>query len=179
MREHGFSLLELLLALSLLAILMTLAVPERSTPRPEALDLAATEIVQALRYARSQSIRTSEPHGVYISSTDDRIRLYLRDTEAVSRTVNYTVRHPISKQAYDFDLNDNVLTQDVAVIKAIFQFEGVGSSQSELEFDSNGTPHLYTGGEVRLLTNVALQVSNGADTTTIDVHRITGRVTVQ
>ena len=46
-------------------IAAAVAIPDISTTNPNRLDLAAEEIAQAIRFARSESLRTGEIHGVH------------------------------------------------------------------------------------------------------------------
>ncbi|HLF10428.1 MAG TPA: prepilin-type N-terminal cleavage/methylation domain-containing protein, partial [Gammaproteobacteria bacterium] len=54
----GFTLTEMLIVVAALAALASVAVPLLLGPDPERVELAAVELVQALRFARSEAERT-------------------------------------------------------------------------------------------------------------------------
>ncbi len=78
-RQRGYSLPELLAVVIILGIAAAVAIPDISTTNPNTLDLAAEEVAQAIRYARSESLRTGEIHGVEISQNTQRVVAYKAD----------------------------------------------------------------------------------------------------
>ena len=66
----GFSLLELSASLFILGIMILVMIPSFSSTDPKKLELAAEIVAQALRYARSEAMRTGEIHGVLIDTND-------------------------------------------------------------------------------------------------------------
>jgi type IV fimbrial biogenesis protein FimT len=67
--QHGFTLLELLTALSVLAILVAIATPSfRSFAANSRISAAANSVVNALAVARSEALRRSTPVAVCASS---------------------------------------------------------------------------------------------------------------
>jgi general secretion pathway protein H len=82
--QRGFTLLELIVALAIMAFLAALTLPSTSR-RPGALEVAAAarELASTLRYARSRAVAFNRPTEVII---DARRGLY-QSTEATPRAV--------------------------------------------------------------------------------------------
>ena len=78
--ERGYTLVELVIVVTVLALIAAIAVPSLSSGPKKDLDLAAQEFAAAMRFARSESIRTGEPYGFLQQSGAKRIRVYRLDT---------------------------------------------------------------------------------------------------
>jgi type II secretion system protein H len=68
-RHNGFTLLEIMIVAAILGIVALVAVPSfTSTSDGEAkLDLAAGEVAAAIRFARSETMRTGTVHGAKVA----------------------------------------------------------------------------------------------------------------
>ncbi len=64
------------------------------------LDLATSEVAGALRFARSEAIRTGRHHGARIESTQQRIRVYQLDVSGSPAVEEYVVAHPVDKHPF-------------------------------------------------------------------------------
>jgi len=74
--ENGFSLLELIVALGIAALLFAFFVPTDSSRRGHVeLVSSAREVAAALRFARSQAIATNHSMGVVVDVVNDFYRL--------------------------------------------------------------------------------------------------------
>lgn len=89
-RHGGFTLIEILTVVAIMAIAAGIAVPALRASDLYALDRAATELAQMLRYARSEARRTGITHGVFAGT--DIATLY----QWVSSPDHDAVRHPIT-----------------------------------------------------------------------------------
>jgi general secretion pathway protein H len=94
LNQRGFSLLELIVVLSILALAAGLAAPSisRST---DALRLRAevAGFSAVLRHAREQAITTRQPHQVVVEPADHQVRVYAG--EELRRTRNIPTRWSI------------------------------------------------------------------------------------
>ena len=93
-RSHGVTLVELLVVVSILGVVALVAIPDFSSSNPQTLDLAAEEFANAMRFARSEAIRTGEPRGFRQPADTKRIRVFRPDTGTSPWTLNYDVYHP-------------------------------------------------------------------------------------
>ena len=108
LRSHGVTLVELLVVITILGVVAVVAIPNFSSSNPQTLDLAAEEFANAMRFARSEAIRTGEPRGFRQRSDTKRIRVFRPDTGTAPWTLNYDVYHPLTKQLYDIKLDNQI-----------------------------------------------------------------------
>ena len=59
LRSRGVTLPELLIVLTILGVAAAVAIPSLSSSNPQTLDLAAEEFANAMRFARSEALRTA------------------------------------------------------------------------------------------------------------------------
>jgi len=175
--ERGYSLAELLAVIAILGITAAVAIPGISTTDPNKLDLAAEEIAQAMRYARSEAIRSGEPRGFRQQSGAKRIRVFRPDTSTSPWALKYDVYHPVSKQFYDVDLDTHPFARaDSLSHKRVYR--GTCNTKANVYFDSSGIPRC-TNPETVLLEQFDVTLTLGDHTRVVSLHSLTGRVTVQ
>jgi len=181
-RAQGYSLIELLLVIGLLALIASVAVPDFDNNRDVTLDRAAAEVATALRFARSEAIRTGEGHGLTISQSTQKVTVKEYDISIVPIVTVGTLTHPISKQPYDFNVNTSNGTKGVTISNStdIFDYGSEGRRRS-LIFDANGTPIWIIGSDPtrHLLEDGTVELSLGTQQRFVSVAPVTGRVTVQ
>ena len=151
----GFTLIELIIVVLVLAILASVAVPAMSRGHVQlTLRTAAENLVGALRYAQSMAVRTGSPFAVHLSPKDN--SFYVADMASPSQPV----QDPFTMKPYRVDYSTHRL------------FEGVELSatnlQSPVQFDSLGSP---SGGGW-----IDLQI--GDERIRIELAVVTGRITV-
>ena len=184
-RQAGFSLLELSASLFILGIMILVMIPSFSSTDPKKLELAAEIVAQALRYARSESMRTGEIHGVLIDTNDSQalgrdITVFRADLGQSPFGNLETLYHPVSKQPYDLWLNRGPNTRGVEFKNSgnIFSFEGQANQKRYLFFNAQGLPvyvengalFAFTGGKVRLVSDELIRK--------VSIDPATGRITV-
>ena len=176
-RSHGVTLVELLVVVAIIGVVAVAATPFLSSADPHKLDLAAEEFASAMRFARSEAMRTGEPRGFRQQSAAKRIRVFRPDTGTAPWTLNYDVYHPVGKQLYDVDLD----THPFAVADSVSRtpaFMGGCNQTGNVYFDANGIPRCANP-ETVLLEQFAVSLTKGGHTRVVTLHGITGRVTVQ
>ena len=176
-REQGYTLVEFLVVITILGIAASVVIPDISTTNPGKLELAAEEFAQAMRFARSEAIRTGQPHGFRQESTAKRIRVFRADTGSSPWTLVYDVYHPLSKHLYDIQLNKHPFAL-ADQLNRVVSFKGSCNDSDNIYFDSNGIPRCADP-ETILLQQLDLSFTLGKLTQVVTLHGITGRVTLQ
>mgnify|MGYP001819521727 CR=1 FL=1 len=177
LRSHGVTLPELLIVLAIMGVAAAAAIPVLSSGNPQALDLAAREVASAMRFARSEAMRTGEPRGFRANENNGRIRVFRPDTGTSPWTVNYDVYHPVSKGLY----SNRLTTHPLATIDSLSHnttYRGTCNTPRNVYFDNRGAPWCADP-ETVLLEKYAVTLSRGGSTRVVTLHGITGRVTIQ
>ncbi len=189
MRASGYTLVEVIIAVGLLAVLAASALPLVAPVDENRIDAAAQEIANALRFARGEALRTGAYHGVDFSvdpgTSLRRIRVFRTDSASPPNPV-YDVRHPLDKKLYDIRLESGPGTQGVVISHAEFLYYKPLFTWVTLDwvaFDATGMPEYYPDAAnytlvVNLLNPVPLTVAVGGKSRGVSLHTTTGRVTV-
>jgi prepilin-type N-terminal cleavage/methylation domain-containing protein len=178
----GFTLLELMVVLVILGAVAALARLASDPVRPAQLEAAARDVVQALRFAQADAIRSGAYRVVDCSVTTNTIRIYALNMvpkPPIEDTVT-PIKHPVDKKLYLLALAARAGTGMVQLDSCQFVFSG-GPTISRVAFGSDGAP-VYVGGpvstDIKPLASGVLQVSAGTHRRTISVDPRTGRITV-
>jgi len=132
---RGFTLVEMLIVVSLLAVLAAVVVPSLSTLDDQRLSVAASEVRNALRLARAEALRRGKPVLVDAESSSGRIKLFVSSCTAYSSSS--TVADPRTKSAFDLDITGGPFSGGV-VVTPRFLASG-GTAYSGLVFGSDGS----------------------------------------
>ena len=177
-RQAGYTLTELMIVVTTLAVIAAIVVPATtSTGSDKQLQLVAEEYAAAMRFARSESIRTGEPHGFRFLTNQYRIRVFTADTSGSPWTWIWDVYHPVSKQLFDYTFPVELTGAATPVIH-IPVYRGTCDRQGTIYFDANGTPWCLEP-ETVLLDSYRLDITTTEGQASVDLDGITGRVTVQ
>ena len=177
-RQVGYTLTELIIVVTILAIVAAIVVPAATSTGPEKeLQLVAEEFAAAMRYARSESIRTGEPHGFRFLTNQERIRVFTADTSGAPWTWIWDVYHPVTKQLYDYTLPAEMLGAADPVAQ-VPSYNGTCDRMGAVYFDANGTPWCLEP-ETILLDTYRLDITTPSGQASVNLDGITGRVTVQ
>ena len=180
--QAGFSLLEISIVVLILGIMAIVVIPDSAPSNQQKLELAASQIAQALRFAQGEAQRTGEHHGVTISQVTQTITVIKWDLTTDPVSTELVPYHPVNKQSFVFDADTMSLAPGVSIINSsdIFNYTTVGRRRS-LIFDPQGVPVWVLGSDdsVHRLIDGIVELSDGRDQRDIAVAPLTGRVTVQ
>ena len=173
----GFTVTELLIVVLILGMTALIAIPNFSSSNAHKLDLAAVEVAEAIRFARTESVRTGVPHGVFTDGVPNRLRVFWADTGTNPATPVYDVRNPIDKKLYDIDLDTHAFGAGVD-LSGSASFQGTCNDARYIIFDAIGSPRCLDPMTV-ILRSSDKTLAIGAATRVVTIHGITGRVTIQ
>lgn len=181
-KQTGLSLLELTSVVAILGIAALVVIPNFSSIDPQKLDLAAEQVAQALRFSRSEAMRTGEHHGVTISQATQKVLVKKWDLTTDPVSTESVPYHPLSKQSFEFDVNGLSLAPGISITNSsdIFLYTGIGRRRS-LIFDPQGFPVWIYGsdGSIYRMEEGIIELSSAQAQRSIAVAPLTGRVTVQ
>lgn len=176
-RGTGYTLVEILIVVSLLGIVAAVAVPNFTSINPQPLDLAAEEIANAMRFARREAMRLGHPIGFSQNDGQSRIQVFRVDTATSPWKPMYDVYHPHSKHLYDIKLDSHPFAAfDTLSHNRVYR--GTCDKPGSVYFDTNGASWC-TDPETVLLEQLDVTVTLGTHTRVVTLHGISGRVTIQ
>lgn len=174
-RLKGFTLIEMLAVAAVVSIIALVVNMNLAPAEPYQIELTATEMALAFRYARSEAIRTSNPHGVHIESGVPRLRLVHDNTGTIPPVPAYDVYQPISKQPYEVNLTNlgggPRLTNNPL-------WSATCNQADFLYFDAAGRPRCGNPWGV-LLSSSTLTLEWSGHARSVNIDGETGRVTLQ
>jgi type II secretion system protein H len=181
LRSHGVTLVEVLVVVAILGIVAVAAIPDLRSGDDSRLELAAQEIAQAIRFARSEAMRTGEVHGIQISQTTQRTVVYKADMTASPVGMASILYHPVAHQPFDFDLDTRPLTKGVRIINTQSPFLYSTGRRKNLLFDASGHPYwiVNSSGSTYPLLDGMVQLGYGNGSRSVGIAPITGRVMVR
>lgn len=177
----GFTLLEMLIVVCILAIVSAVAVPLLSGNDPQKLTVAVQETSNLLRFALSEARRTGGYVLVDGKTAPGRLGLFYSNVNGqVPPTAGTsTINDPLTKRAAVLDVGANPYSQGVALTP---QFRAGGQARPQLligpgltqlrGFDgaSNDGGALQTGSTVQLVF--------GSQSQSVSINSVTGLVSV-
>ena len=141
------------------------------------LQLAAREIADAMRFARSEAMRLREPRGFRQRTGDRSIRVFRPDTGSVPWTEVYDIYHPLSKKIYDIRLDGRFFAAADSVT-AVREYRGTCNRVASVYFDANGIPRCLIPQTV-LLDRYEVTLKIGDHQRVVSLAPITGQVMIQ
>jgi len=175
--QRAYTVIELLVVVVLLGLAATIAMPSTTPGENRKLDLAATEIANAMRFARSEAMRTGDAKGFHQQWSSKRIRVFSIETDTSPATIEFDVYHPVDKNIYV-----RRFTQQPFVFGGRIEnrpdYRGTCDTMSTVYFDAGGIPWCSDPDDV-LLERFDVELALGANSRVVTLNGITGRVTIQ
>lgn len=132
--KKGMTMVELMICVLILGILGMVAIPSFGTYLNERkLSGSALEIVSAIQYAQSLSIRDQKIYGVIFDQDEEQVICYENKGYTSGFPVMQKVNNPLTKTYYEWDFDDEGPFQGVDI--ALVNFGG----NNWIEFNSQGT----------------------------------------
>lgn len=178
----GFTLLDTMIVVSIMATFAVMALPSFTSNDSYQLDLAKAEIVTAIRFARSEALRSGETYGVDIDRASKQITVYKADLNTTPVGQESIAYHPINKNSYNYNLDTDFNLVNIDIINATDPFLFTDSvRRKSLLFDKNGIPIWFNSntGTTYQLSSATIKLVNGNHERDVFVHPYNGRVTVQ
>jgi len=176
-RQYGYTLVELSLVVLILAIMAAAVIPAIMPADSGKLQVAAQEIADAMRFARSEAMRLRQPRGFRYNAPQTRIRMFRPDTGTLPWAPIYDIYHPVSKKPYDILLDEHYFGA-VETSTQIHEFRGTCNLEKSIYFDANGTPFCTDPHTVPVL-RYDISITLGDHTRLVSLEPITGQVTIK
>ncbi len=174
--QQGITYIEIMIVVVILGIIAVVAMPDLASNDHRKLDIATKEIIQAIRFAQLEAMRTNIPHGIVFNVSNNTGKVY----KLISGVVNYEVYHPVSKKRYTLSLNTDNTIAGVDLQSYNIYFDSfLGVNQPYLGFNTNGNPIYSSSGTNYMLNSATITLAYAGNTKVIRVSPMTGRVTAQ
>lgn len=172
--ERGLSLAELLITVAFLAILARMTIPNLNSSDADRLDVAAAEVRNAMRFARSEAMRRGQTILVDAESSPGRIKL--SGTSCTSFGTPNAVNDPRTKLSFDVDVSGGPFSAGVGLTPRFMAggtayggvtFNAAGAAAEACQvtgMNSKGTPEAGSGVLLSLGTRqvaIALDAATG------------------
>lgn len=148
-QPRGFTLVELLAVLAILALATALAAPLAEPLSPVAADAAASEVAIACRFAQREALRTGAWHAVDLDRVTQLLRV-IRLTATGAEDLSNPVAHPLDKGDYRVRFGAGAL--GAAIDSARFRYEN-GAELARIGFGPDGGPGLPVAAGATALKN--------------------------
>lgn len=175
-RSSGLSLAEVLIVCAVLAIAAAVALPSAQPATELWTDATAEQIVQALRFARSEAMRAGAPRMVGCDQAGNRLSVYVPNTSNGAPVS--ILQDPLRKADYIVVPGQTPAGSGISLTACNFVFTDK-SSASTLAFDAGGNPVRGFGDAAKqalAMTSGAIVVGAGSVTRTVAID-VNGRVT--
>ncbi len=159
----GFTLVELLIVIAIIAIAAFTAIPMMSSAASVQIRSAANMLTADLEYAKSMSISRAQNYSVVFDKNTE--SYWIEDQD------DNKLLHPVKKGFfYEINFQNDGRLNKVDIVSA--DFDGT----SEVKFDYLGSPYNGSGGP---LNSGVIRLQAGGTTTTVTVEPVTGFVSIQ
>ena len=160
--DNGFTLIEVLLVVVIIAIAAMITVPMVSSAGSVQIHSAANMIAADLEYAKSMSISRGQNFSVVFDKTTE--------SYSIKDQTGTTIAHPV-KKGFDYvvDFQNDGRLNKVDIVDVNFD------STSEVKFDYLGSPY---NGSSNPLNSGVINLQAGGTTMTVIVEPVTGFISI-
>jgi prepilin-type N-terminal cleavage/methylation domain-containing protein len=162
-RQHGYTLAELLVVCAVLAVTAAVALPSAQPVAEFRADAAAGEVVQALRFARQEAMRTNAYRMLACDLAKNQLSVILPDGSA-----DESPKDPLTKMNHNVVLGQAPAGSNATLGACSFKFAD-NTSAPTLGFDPSGNPVRGSGPAAQALTGGTILVTIGNATRTIAI----------
>ena len=172
----GFTLVEMLIAMVILGIVATVALPLLSSNDPQKLSVAAEETANTLRFALSEAKRTSGYVLVDGKYSSGHLKLYYSTSNG---NLSTAIIDPLTKRTLDLNVTNSAFSQGVTLTP---QFRAGGSARTQLLI-APGVTQMWgfddVGGNQGILqANSGVLLILGSQSVIVSINQTTGLVTL-
>lgn len=178
---NGFTLVEMLLTVTILGVIAAMVIPMLSSSDPQKLSVAAEETANTLRFALSEAKRTGGYVLVDGKTTPGHLLLYYSTSSAnLPPTADVSaINDPLTKRTLDLNPASNPFSQGATLTP---QFRAGGNAQTQLLIGP-GLSQMQgfngVGANLGILqANSGVLLSLGTQSTLISLNPVTGLVTL-
>jgi prepilin-type N-terminal cleavage/methylation domain-containing protein len=175
--QRAYTIIELLAVVALIGLTASVLIPSAIPGESKKLDIVAMEVANAMRFARSEAMRTGNTLGFQQQSTINRMRIFNIDIGSVPATFEYNVYHPVDKDLYTRWFGEQPFAFN-GEMQNLSTYQGTCNLKSKIYFDADGTPWC-TDPVTVLLERFDVDLKLGTSSRIVTLHGITGRVTIQ
>jgi prepilin-type N-terminal cleavage/methylation domain-containing protein len=162
--RHGFTMIELLIVVAILAIAAAIVVPMASSAGSMQLRAAGNMVAADLEYAKSMSISRGQKYAVVFDKTNESYQ--------VNDEGGTMITHPITHGWYTVSFRNDGRLSQVDIVDVSFD------SKNTVSFDYLGSPYGGAGGSATPLNSGVITLRAGGITRTVNVAPVTGYISV-
>ncbi|MGB5344824.1 MAG: prepilin-type N-terminal cleavage/methylation domain-containing protein [Woeseia sp.] len=176
-RQGGYTLLEMVIVVALLAVIAAVAVPSVMPAQQHKLAAATAAVAEAFRFAREESRHTGVVHGVSVDLANNRIRVFRLDEAPNPNEKLFDVYQPVSKQLYAVETG--MPPYGGVTLNALGgQMLGTCNDPGNFAFDAGGVVRCVEPLTTRI-RDASVELAIGGLTLSVDIDDYTGRVSIQ
>jgi len=174
----GVTLIEIIIVVTIIAVFAVVALPSFTSSEKYQLEAATQQFADAIRFARSEAMRTGDWYGYYLREDLQKISVYRVDTGTSPWTPIYDVYHPVTKQLYTIDLNNDSVSSVESIIESFSYQAGSCTNVRYTNFNNNGVAYCSDPNNL-LLKQGALTFNLNSHFREITLNGLNGQVSVK
>lgn len=179
--HRAFTLIELTIVVLILGIMASaLGAGPPTAESQQKVDLTAETVAMTLRFARSEALRAGEERIAAVVPSSGRVFAAQPNLSGGNVASGPVLENPLDKRAYDFVIGEleGAYGVELESTNDPFSFQGLGTAQNTIVFDSMGMPYFLQGGSRYPLASGWLKLVHGSAERSITVSSA-GRVMVR